>query len=242
MTGVINTALPGVRKSGWVYPMIFRYELAGDHRSPYEDSDVGVRGIGDNSFSYNECCLNVLDISVMTNRKLVRRALNVTCNVADVRDHNPLTDGLRSAIPAADATGFPVLELRPEVASPGMIYAPDRQGLANDIYNPPYFENLCHGFTETYPERSCFQPIYTHGCIGTNSSIYGAPIAFWTGKYADRVPEVGGPAARSAVWGFEPVFFKPAQVKQALEVILFDEWKLARSGRTAARAGEASER
>jgi hypothetical protein len=228
MTGVINTTLPGVKRSGVVYPMIFRYELTGDHKSPYEDSDIGVWGVGDNSFSYNECCLNVLDISVIANRKLVRRALNVTCNVGAFREHSPLNDGLRCAIPAADAAGFPVLELRPEVAGAGKLYAPDRQGLPNDVYNPPYFENVCHGFTETDPMRSCFQPIYTHGCLATNSAIYGAPIAFWSSTYADIVPEAGGAAARSAVWGFEPVFFKPAQVKQALEVILFDEWKLPR--------------
>jgi hypothetical protein len=240
MTSVINTALPAVKASGVVYPMIFRYELAGDHRSPYEDSNVGVWGVGDNSFTYNECCLNVLDISVITNRKSVRRAMNVTCNVGDFRDHSPLTDGLRSAIPAADAAGFPVLELRPEVAAPGKLYAPDGQGLANDVYNPPYFEQVCRGYAETEPPRACFQPIYTHGCLNTNSQIYGAPIAFWTGTYADRVPQAGGAAARSAVWGFEPVFFKPTQVREALGAILFDEWKLPRKNRTAAQTGEAS--
>jgi hypothetical protein len=31
------------------------------------------------------------------------------------------------------------------------------------------------------------------------------------------------------VWGFEPVFFNPSQVKQALNIILFDEWELPRS-------------
>jgi hypothetical protein len=30
------------------------------------------------------------------------------------------------------------------------------------------------------------------------------------------------------VWGFEPIFFNPDEVKEALNLILFDEWKLPR--------------
>jgi hypothetical protein len=77
--------------------------------------------------------------------------------------------------------------------------------------------------------RWCFEPIYGHGCLNTASLVYGAPIAFWTRTFADRVPDAGGgPAAKSVVWGFEPVFFKPEQVKTALDLILFDEWQLPR--------------
>jgi hypothetical protein len=237
MTAVINQSLPGIRANGLIYPMIFRYELTGDHESPYEDQKIGLSGVGDNSFSYRECCLNVLDISVITNRRLVRRAPNSTCPVGDIRKHSPLDDGLRYAVPAADAPDFPLLELRPEVAAAGKVYAPDKQGLSCDVYNPPYFQTVCDQVAETAPPRPCFHPIYTLGCANTSSIIYGAPIAFWTSAFADRVAGPGGVAARSAVWGFEPVFFKPEQVKQALEVILFDEWKLQRGGRSAT-AGE----
>jgi hypothetical protein len=77
--------------------------------------------------------------------------------------------------------------------------------------------------------RWCFEPIYGLGCLNTASLIYRAPVAFWTLTFADRVPDAGGgPAAKSAVWGFEPVFFKPEQVKTALDLILFDEWQLPR--------------
>ena len=225
MTAVINQGLLGTPG----FPVIFRYELAGDQKSPYEDSDVGESGVGDNSFAYNECCLNVLDISAIANVKLIRNAKAHTCPVKTIRDHSVVTDGLRSAIPLSETSGFPLLELRPEVADPGKTFAPDRRGLVNDVYNPPYFEQVCGRFTETSPQRSCFEPIYGHGCLNPSSLIYGAPVAFWTLSYADRAPDAGGgPAAKSAVWGFDPVFFKPEQVKTALDLIIFDEWQLPR--------------
>jgi hypothetical protein len=225
MTAVINQGLLGSPS----FPLIFRYELAGDQKAPYEDSVVGESGVGDNSFAYNECCLNVLDISAISNVKLIRNAKANTCPVKTIRDHSVLTDGLRSAIPLDEASGFPLLELRPEVADPGKTFAPDKRGLVNDIYNPPYFDQVCGNYTETNPPRPCIQPIYAHGCLNASSKIYGAPIAFWTLTFADRIPDSGGGvAAKSAVWGFEPVFFKPEQVKTALDLILFDEWKLPR--------------
>ena len=43
------------------------------------------------------------------------------------------------------------------------------------------------------------------------------------------VPDVlGGVAARSVYLGFEPFYFKPSQVKEMFDVILFDEWQLQR--------------
>ena len=75
--------------------------------------------------------------------------------------------------------------------------------------------------------------------VDPEEAIYGAPIAFWSGRYAD-VPNTAGFTGRSAVWGFAPVYFKPAQVKQALEVILFDEWKLTPTGPRTISAGSGS--
>ena len=225
MTAVINSKFLG--NGG--FPVIFRYELTGDQKSPYDDSDVGVTGVGEMSFAYNECCVNVLDISWISNPKSIRNSKAHTCPVRAIRKHSAPADGLRSALPIDGSGGFPLLELRPEVASPGRTFAPDQMGLVNDVYNAPYFDQVCDRFTETNPPRWCYQPIYGHGCLDESSLIYGAPIAFWTLTFADRVPDVGGgPAARSAVWGFEPVFFKPTQVEQALGIILFDEWKLPR--------------
>jgi hypothetical protein len=57
------------------------------------------------------------------------------------------------------------------------------------------------------------------------------PVAAWSSRYANVVPDVAAGvavAARSAVWGFAPYYFEPAAVRQALEVILFDEWQLPR--------------
>ena len=115
-----------------------------------------------------------------------------------------------------------------KVAGTDKEFSPDRRGLVNDIYNPPYFQDICSRVAETQPLRECLQPMYGHGCLNTASVIYGAPVGFWTSQFGDRIPAGGGAAARSAVWGFEPVFFKPSQVQEALEVILFEEWKLPR--------------
>lgn len=211
------------------FPLIFRYELLGDQKSPYDDSDVGVKGVGENSFAYNECCLNVLDISVITTPVQRRRPANATCPVHLLREYSGRTEGLRFAIPLSDEESFPMLELRPEVTASGKPFEESRSGLVNDVYNPPYFQNVCPGVAETSPPRACFQPIYGHGCLNEASRIYGAPVAFWTGTFADRVPDSGtSVAARSVVWGFDPVFFKPDQVKRALASILFDEWQLPR--------------
>lgn len=225
MTAVINQGILG--SPG--FPVIFRYELAGDQKAPYDDSDIGTSGVGDNSFAYNECCLNVIDISAISNVKAIRNSKSHTCPVRPIRDHSVVTDGLRTAIPLDEASNFPLLELRPEVAAEGKTFAPDQRGLVNDIYNPPYFEQVCSRYAETDTMRWCFEPIYGHGCLNTASLVYGAPIAFWTRTFADRVPDAGGGlAAKSVVWGFEPVFFKPEQVKTALDLILFDEWQLPR--------------
>jgi len=44
--------------------------------------------------------------------------------------------------------------------------------------------------------------------------------------FEDRIPDAGGVPARSAVWGFHPFYFNPDEVKAALDIVLFDEWKL----------------
>jgi hypothetical protein len=212
-----------------VFPLIFRYELGGDQQAPYPEPFMGLEEIGDESFAYNDCCLNVLDIAYISNRLNIRRATGPhTCPVNTIRPtpQSGMNDGLRTALPAAGGYDFPALTLRPEAAAPGKWFAPDRLGLNSDIYNPPYFEDVCSEYTE-YGTRSCFEPIYGNGCLNTGSKIYNAPVAFWTSVYADRVPDAGGgPAARSAVWGFSPVYFNPAQVREALEIVLFDEWGL----------------
>jgi hypothetical protein len=228
LTAVVNRDAFGDGVRTGCYPLIFRYELTGDQKSPYEESDPGVLGVGEESFGYDECCVNVLDLSSISNAKLTRKPPAQTCYVSTVRVHNQRTEGLRWTIPM-DAGGFPTLELRLETAGPGKSYAPENRGLVNDIYNPPYFQSLCDHYAEILPQRPCIQYIYGHGCLNGSSAIYGAPVGFWTLTYADRVPSSGtGVAARSVVWGFEPVFFKPQQVKSAMDIILFDEWKLPR--------------
>jgi hypothetical protein len=229
MSAAINGPLFAGGTRSPAFPLIFRYELTGDQKAPYDDSDVGVKGVGETSFAYNECCLNVLDISVITSPTLIRNARAATCPVNVLREHSGRRDGLRFTIPLEDSLRFPAFDLRPEVSAPGKAYAPGVRGLVAEIYNPPYFESVCSGVAETSPQRTCFQPIYGHGCLNESSAIYGAPVAFWVLTFSDRVPDAGGGvAARSAVWGFAPVFFNPSRVQRALDTILFDEWQLPR--------------
>lgn len=234
MTMVINRtsfAAPSVL----VYPIIFRYELMGDQDGRYtsDGNDIGVFGVGERSFAYTECCLNVLDIAYIQNANGVRNApgdpAGTACPVNLIRQHVGRLDGLRSATPVDLA--FPRLNLRREAAGdPTRFYHESRLGLDCDIYNPQYFADMtdCADVVEYVPPRSCFQPIYALQCLDQSSVIFGSTIAFWTSRFANRVPDVGGVAARSAVWGFQPVYMEPTEVKAALAVILHDEWKLPR--------------
>jgi hypothetical protein len=220
------------------FPLIFRYELASDQDGDYEDSDVGVRGTGEDSFGYQDCCVNVIDIGYISNRLLIRRAAaKYGCPINTIRPapQSGRNDGLRVALPIDDKYEFPVLNLRPVVAL-GQWFNENVKGLNCDVYNPAYFADVplvvrsgvCNAVAELVPRRDCFKPIYGNGCFNVGSKIYNAPVAFWTTVYENRVPDAGGFAARSAVWGFHPVYFNPTEVKAALDIVLFDEWQLPR--------------
>jgi hypothetical protein len=160
------------------------------------------------------------------------------CPVSSARDFDARTEGIRVAIPIDHLDGdgyvFPQLELRPEVAYPGRIFHEASLGLRADIYNPSYF-TACE--SAQLPSRDCFEPMYGLGCLDVNERVYGEPIGFWTSRWA-HVPNSVGVAARSAVWGFAPVYFNPAQIRDALEIIMFDEWQLQRSAAQATAPGE----
>ena len=166
----------------------------------------------------------MIDIAFIQNPN-GRRRLPDACPVDRIRDRDRRNDGLRACVPID--TRFPRMTLRPEVASRDLWYAESRRGLNCDLYNPPYFTTLCNAIAETSPPRGCFEPIWGHECLNTSSAIFGAPVAFFSATHAGRIPPAGEPG-RSAVWGFEPVFFNPDQVKQALDIIFFDEWGLPR--------------
>lgn len=228
MTLVVNKGeFPGDLPA---FPIIFRYELGGLQDGVYDAQEIGVRGVGERSFAYRDVCLNVLDVVRSQHPLGVRRPGVHACPVTGLRDHDLRTEGLRACTPIDNVTGggFPRLDLRPEAAAPGRAHDLNGSGLNCDVYNPPYFGQVtpCDRFVEY--GRRCFEPIYGLESLDTQSYIYDAPVAFWTGVYADRVPEVSGVAARSAVWGFHAVYFEPEQVKAALDIILFDEWKLTR--------------
>jgi hypothetical protein len=204
------------------YPLIFQYELLADQDGNYEDQIDNP--VGDNSFAYKEMCIDVLDIAC-TSWDLLRKPDDNGCGVTHQRTVDCRRDGLRQCLPID--MNFPQLELRDEVTGFGHAYAEDRKGLNDELYNPPYFR--C-GQLDLGP-RDCFEPIYGHGCLNTNSAIYNAPNAAWSSTFAHVVPEVVAGvavAARSVIWGFEPVFMDTVQVRGALEYIVFEEWQLPR--------------
>jgi len=207
------------------FPLLFKFELEGEQTGRYGDQVGDNRYIGDESFAYLDACVSHLDVSYPNYNNLRRHGEN-GCGVYTKRNVELLGEGFREAIPLDPE--FPRLTLRPESAGPGKFYAPDSRGLNAEMYNSPYFE-FC-GYVDKPGVRGCFEPIYANGCLNTSSVIYGAPVAFWSSTYAHVKPDitVGAVAARSAFFGFEPVFFNPAQVKPAIEHIIYDEWQLPR--------------
>jgi len=207
------------------YPLIFLYELLGDQRSvPNANTEL----VGDESFMYRELCLETLEFAFTDYRRRRNDLLEGNCEIDQIR-YVPAgavkNHTMRAAIPMDPA--FPRLELRPEAAGIGRAYNVDIKGLDVEVYNPPYFQQMCPN-TPRQP-RGCFEPIYGVECLDQLEVTYGAPVAFWTSAFADRIADVEGAiGARSAVFGFPPVYFNPDQVRGAIEYILYDEWQLPR--------------
>ncbi len=204
------------------FPIVFKYELEGDQSGDYSGQIDRNWFVGDQSFGYRDACVNTMDVALPTFSAMRRKHTN-GCGVVLIRTGDPVNDGLRECMSIDPA--FPSLTLRPAVSSSGRHFAPDHRGIDSELYNPPYFD-FCH-LAET---RECFEPIYGHGCLNSSSALYGAPVAFWSSQFADVVPIAGDNpvAARSAFFGFEPVFFNPDQVKLAINHIVFGEWELPR--------------
>lgn len=218
-------AIEGFFSAAERYPFIFKYELEGNQSGNYSDQVQAGNPVGDKSFAYQEACVNVLDIAYPGYSE-IRNTFENGCGVEQVRTIDREMEGLREAMPIDP--NFPTLELRPEVAGAGKTYAPDRAGLNDELYNPPYFASC--GAAELRNRRDCFDPVYGHGCLNEDSPIYNAPIAFWSSTYGDVVAEEPDDAvpARSFFMGVEPFFFRPDQVSGMMEAILFDEWQLPR--------------
>ncbi len=214
------------------WPMIPLYET--------EDPQTGTPDIGDPpgaaGFAYQDLCVEAIDFGYLpTPRARIpgsgsnRRYCPVSPSYRQPGSASTRDDTMRGAQPLDVA--FPELSLRPEVAGVGKYFAPDAQGLDVEVYNPSYFRS--GGACQYVPEpRPCFEPIYGLICRDTTERTYLQPVAFWTSVYADIVAEniPGAVAARSAVFGFPPVYFNPSQVKEAIEYVLFDEWQLPRVG------------
>ncbi len=232
----VQNVLPRVGGFSVRWPMIPLYET--------EDPQTGTPDLedppGGDGFAYQDLCLEVIDYGYLpTSRARLpgsgsnRRYCPVSPTYRQPGSASTRDDTMRDAQPLDP--NFPVLSLRPEVAATGRVYAPESQGIDAEVYNPSYFRagQACQYVPEPRP---CFEPIYGLVSRDTSERTYLQPVAFWSSVYGDIVAQdiPGAVAARSAVFGFPPVYFNPSEVKPAIEFILFDEWQLPR------RAGEVS--
>ena len=202
---------------------------------------------GSHAFAYKDLCLEVIDYGYQTNGRIRSRGTGSVanqryCPTNAWRTPDPANsrreDGMRFGIPADP--NFPEITLRPEAAQPGRLYAPTSQSVDAEVYNPDYFRQ---GAACVYvpPPRPCFEPIYLLGCLDTAERTSQQPVAFWTNVYEDVVSEdiPGAVGARSAVFGFPPVYFNPGQVKPGIEYILYQEWQLPRKSQSSQTVSQA---
>jgi hypothetical protein len=224
------------------YPMIpvLELEAEGLQFLPNPDSEDLANPPGDQGFAFRHLCLDVLDFGFLTPQRARqlgpsnnRRYCPVTPGLRTPDSFSRRDDTMRNGIPIDP--NFPPIALRFECAAAGRYFAPTAQGIDAEVYNPAYFRQPNCQYVE--PPRPCFEPIWGLACLDQSEATYGQPVAFWTSTFAHVVAEdiVGAVAARSVVFGFPPVYFTPAQVKPAIEYIIFDEWQLPRSA-TAASA------
>jgi hypothetical protein len=231
------------------FPIIFKLELDGDQINPAPELDpaTGDYGpvVGELSFAYRELCLETVDYAYLNQGARLRKRVwgpgkTAYCSVEFLRNNNGNTerdDTMREAFPIDP--NFEPLHIRSEVSGPSGFYNPDARGLDVEVYNAAYFRRgSTHPAACVYvppAARPCFQPIYGCGSNDIAEPTWHQPVAFWTTAYANRVAEVpGAVAARSLVWGFEPVLMEPVEVQKALNHVFFDEWKLTRGSRSAA--------
>jgi hypothetical protein len=212
------------------WPMIPLYETEDPQTGSPDVSDPP----GDHGFAYQDLCLEAIDYGYLPTARARlpgsgsnRRYCPVSPGYRQPGSASTRDDTMREAQPLDP--DFPALSLRPEVAGTGRAYAPESQGIDAEVYNPSYFQ-VGQACQFVPAPRPCFEPIYGLVCRDTGERTYLQPVAFWTSVYADVVAQdiPGAVAARSAVFGFPPVYFNPGQMKPAIEHIMFDEWQLPR--------------
>ncbi len=217
----------------WPAIPLYEFDPSNSQVGPGPDEADLINPSADHAFAYRDLCLEVVDYGILTasSARLTGTGTNRRyCGVTGWRSPNSASlreDGMRGAI-AADPN-FRNAALRFDVSGPGRRYAPESRSYAVEVYNPAYFRQgaACQWVPSPRP---CFEPIYLLDCIDTAERTYMQPIAFWTSTFANAVLDdvVGAVAARSAVFGFPPVFCTPADIKPGIEYILYDEWQLPR--------------
>ncbi len=153
------------------------------------------------------------------------------CGISGLRDANAQSrrdDTMRAGTPSTRIS--PRSRSGPKPPAPGASISRPGRALDVEVYNPAYFrQGAACAFVA--PARSCFEPIYGVDCLDTAELTYqpaGRVLdeSHSTDVIAEDIP--GAVAARSAVFGFPPVYFNPSEIKPAIEYILFDEWQLPR--------------
>ncbi len=229
----VQNVVPRVGTFGVRYPVIPLYELETGAVQTGTGPTYLAERPGLRAFAYRDLCLDAIDYGFQTNQRLRVTGTGNNrryCGLTGVRVPNANSrrdDTMRGAVPLDP--NFPSISLRPEAAAPGRLYQESSQGYDVEVYNPAYFRRGA-SCEFVWPPRSCFEPIYGLVSLDTAELTYQQPVAFWTSANADVVADFpGAVAARSAVFGFPPVFFNPSEIKPAIEYILFDEWQLPRN-------------
>jgi hypothetical protein len=223
----------------WPVIALYEFEPGSNQIGQSPPSDYLTNPPGDHSFPYRELCLETIDFGILTNSAGRVTGTGNNRRYCGITGTRTLTgqirrdDGMRGGI--STDPNFPSLTIRPEAGAPGRRFAPASESIEVELYNPPYFDQLCQYVPAPRP---CFQPIFLLDCLDTADGHYRAPIAFWTSAFAHVVsPDIpNAVGARSVVYGFPPVFFNPNEVKPGIEYILFDEWQLPRKSVSGASA------
>jgi len=241
---VSRTNSPTLR---WPAIPLYEFERTSRQTGSGPDSEDIADPPGDHAFAYKDLCLEVIDYGYQNNSRIRSRGTGSLANqrycptnawrTPDAAN-SQLEDGMRYGIP--NDPNFPEITLRPEAAAPGRDYAPTSKSIDTEVYNPDYFRQGKACDYVPLP-RPCFEPIYLLGCLDTAELTYQQPVAFWTSVYANVVSEdiPGAVGARSAVFGFPPVYFNPGQVKPGIEYILYEEWQLPRKSQSSQTVSQA---
>jgi hypothetical protein len=198
---------------GIQWPFITLYEAGGTQTGNYNrDGEIGRV-----SFAYRDYCVDAIDIAATS---------SIRTEFCVVTRRSEYGDGLRSIIPV-DTLDLPEAALNSTVTLGGYFF--ETRGMNSEIYNPDYPSMAgCRAITYINEPRECIEFMFKQKTGNPLSVVNEAPVGIWTKTFARVMPPVGMPA-RSVLWGFEPYFLEEIPINEALQLILFEEWKLQKN-------------